>query len=68
MFHYFDHDAQEWRAVENPTIEDITAAVEGAVNAGPPCQSCDAVVEFCPPVGDGPPVWVVHHGDDCDAA
>ena len=46
MFRFYDHAAGEWRSIAHPTAGDITAALMAAVDAGPPCECCDAVVQL----------------------
>ena len=61
MIHYYDTDAHTWRAIQNPSLDDIKAILAAAAT-NKPCTSCDADVEFLP--GD-PPSVVVLHADDC---
>ena len=62
MLHYYDTDAHTWRAVPNPSLDDIKAILAAVVK---PCMSCDADVEFLP--GDGGPRIVILHADYCPA-
>ena len=65
MIHYYDPDAQVWKAIENPSADDI-AGILIAASRNRPCASCDASVEYLPR-DDGPPVIVITHTDDCAA-
>ena len=65
MFHYFDHTDGTWKVACQPTAEDIAAALMAAVDAGPACASCDAVVQLhiaedCRVLGH-----TTVHADDC---
>lgn len=62
MIHYYDTDAHTWRAIQNPSLDDIKAILAAAAT-NKPCTSCDADVEFLP--GDGCPAVVILHADDC---
>ena len=65
MIHFYDPDAQEWRAIENPTASDIAEVLIAAAN-NRPCPGCDAEVEY-DFSGGGPPVIVITHEDGCAA-
>ena len=65
VIHYYDPDAQNWKAIENPSADDIAAILAAAAN-NRPCASCDADVDFR--VVDGGPVVAITHTDDCPHA
>ena len=62
--HYYDQETHTWRAIENPSRDDI-ARILALVQR--PCSACDADVLFRPGSDDSPDV-VIYHEDDCPAA
>ena len=53
MIHYYDPDKQIWRAIENPTRDDIVRILSLVRR---PCSECDA--DACSARGPTiPPTW-----------
>jgi hypothetical protein len=63
---YFDPNRRVWHRIENPTREEIDAALAAAAEARP-CGRCNALIEFF--VVNGHPIPLTLHEPDCpDAA
>lgn len=63
MIHYYDPDKQIWRAIENPTRDDIVRILSLVRR---PCSECDADVLLRPGSDDSPDV-VISHQSGCPA-